>query len=221
VTEEYLKEFERWVAGPKERKAQVRAELEEHMRAAEAAGDVEALARLGTPKEAAKTFATGRDANLATVGRRLAAGIVDSGLFVACIAVGVGSGTWASAGRDGRNPEAFWPALGTLETIALVLVVASVLYWVVGTILMEWRIGRTVGKAMFGLRVTTEDGIAPSFGQVVLRRLTFIFSGPLQMIDWAFMFFTPKHQRAFDMIAKTVVVQDETTTEQLQVATAS
>ena len=220
MTEEYLKQFERWVAGPPERKAQARAELEQHLLAAEAAGDVEAMPRLGTPKEAAKTFTGRLETKLAPVGRRIAAAIVDSGLLVACVALGVGGGTWASAGRRG-DPQGFWPALGTLEIIAVVLVISAVLYWTVGTILMEWRFGRTVGKTMMGLRVVTEDGIAPSFGQIVLRRLTFIFSGPLQLIDWAFMFFTPKHQRAFEMVAHTVVVQDETTTERFEVATAS
>jgi uncharacterized RDD family membrane protein YckC len=220
VTEEYLKEFERWVAGPKERKAQVRAELEEHLRGAEAAGDVEALSRLGTPKEAAKTFAAGREANLAPLSKRIAAALVDSGLMIGLIVAGVSGGTWASA-RRGHLSDQEISNLGPFEKVAIALIVVAALYWVVGTILMEWRFGRTLGKSMFGLRVMTEDGVAPSFGQVVLRRLTFIFSGPLQLIDWAFMFFTEKHQRAFEMVAHTVVVQDETTTEQLKVATAS
>ncbi|HYI44882.1 MAG TPA: RDD family protein [Actinomycetota bacterium] len=220
MTEEYLKQFERWVAGPKERKAQARAELEEHLRAAEAAGDVEALARLGTPKEAAKTFTGGPEAKLAPLGRRIAAALVDSAVMVSLIVAGIGGGTWASANRGELSDEQI-ANLGPIEQVAIVLVIVAALYWIVGTILLEWKIGRTLGKAMFGLRVVTEDGTAPSFGQVVLRRVTFIFSGPLQLIDWAFMFFTPKHQRAFEMVAHTVVVQDETTTEHLQVATAS
>jgi uncharacterized RDD family membrane protein YckC len=43
-----------------------------------------------------------------------------------------------------------------------------------------------------------------------VRRLTLIFSGPLQIFDWAFALFNDRRQRAFDIVAKTVVVRDTT-----------
>jgi uncharacterized RDD family membrane protein YckC len=61
-----------------------------------------------------------------------------------------------------------------------------------------------------GLRVVTEEGTAPSFGQVVVRRLTLVFSGPLQLIDWAFALFDDRRQRAVEKLAHTMVIQDET-----------
>ena len=75
---------------------------------------------------------------------------------------------------------------------------------------MEWLYGRGPGKAALGLRVVTEEGIAPSFGQVVVRRLTLVFSGPLQLIDWAFALFDPRRQRAVEKLTHTIVIQDET-----------
>src|SRR5688572_26661795 len=88
MTDEYLKEFERWVAGPKERKVQLRAELEEHLRAAEAAGDIEALKRLGTPREAARTFSAGHESSLSPLPRRIGAVLIDVGTIVAALALG-------------------------------------------------------------------------------------------------------------------------------------
>ena len=207
MTDEYLKEFERWVAGPKERKTQMRAELEEHLRAAEAAGDVGAMSRLGTPREAARTFSEGHDLKLAPLSRRIAAALIDMGLTLALVIGGVGIGTWSVAETADRFDKGDIYVAGNAGAIALV--VLACLWWVVLLPVLEWRYGQTLGKRLFGLRVISEDGAAPKFHQVVIRRLTMIFSGPLQMIDWAFMFFTKKHQRAFELVAKTVVVQDE------------
>jgi uncharacterized RDD family membrane protein YckC len=66
--------------------------------------------------------------------------------------------------------------------------------------------------------VTTEEGIAPTFGQVIVRRLTLVFSGPLQIIDWAFALFNPQRQRAVEKLARTIVVQDESPQQQHAVA---
>ena len=198
MTEQYLKEFERWVAGPAANKKRLRAELEEHLRAAESAGDVDALQRLGTPREAAETFSQGRDLEPAGLGRRIGAALVDVGITVALVAGGIGLGSW----------NASYSSFGGLDVLAIVMVLASAVYWVVVLPVLEWRTGRTPGKAFMGLRTVAESGTSPSFLQVVLRRLTLIFSGPLQLIDWMFVFFNPKHQRGLDVLAKTLVVTD-------------
>lgn len=197
MTEQYLKEFERWVAGPKERKARLRAELEEHLRAAEAAGDTSALGRLGTPREAAETFASGYEWEPAPLPRRITAALIDLVTFVGSIILFVGIGTGLSATN-----------IGPVEALFIVATFGSFLWWGIGLTLVEWRTGRTPGKAILGLRTIAESGTAPSFGQVVLRRLTLVFSGPLQLIDWVFVFFNPKHQRGLDVLAKTLVVTD-------------
>ncbi len=208
MTEQYLKEFERWVAGPDDHKKRLRAELEEHLRAAEAAGDVDALGRLGTPREAAEAFSQGRDLVPASLPRRIGAALTDMAvsalLFVGAIAVGSwDAATFERLERTNGDVEAL--DLGAGSVLVLVL---AFLWWVVVLPLLEWRTGRTLGKSLFGLRTVTESGVAPTFGQVILRRLTLFFSGPLQLIDWGWAFFNKKHQRGLDVLAKTLVISD-------------
>ena len=92
------------------------------------------------------------------------------------------------------------------------------LWWSLGLTVMEWRYGRTPGKAMLGLRAISEEGISLSFGQAVVRRLTLVFSGPLQLIDWAFALFNPRRQRAVEKLARTLVIKDEVPEPQSRVA---
>ena len=221
MTEQYLKEFERWVAGPKARKQQLRAELEEHLRAAEAAGDVDALSRLGTPREAAETFSEGRELVPASLPRRIAAGLTDMAVPIVLAFTGAALGAWdAKFGPafevDGKNVD-FW----SMELAAIIFILSAFVWWVFVLPILEWRTGRTVGKALFGLRTLSETGVAPSFGQVVIRRLTLIFSGPLQLIDWAWAFFNSKHQRGLDVLAKTLVVSEPREDKAAMVKTAA
>lgn len=217
TADEYLFQFERWVGGSKTHKARVRAELEEHLTGAKQAGELEpTLERLGDPRSAARDFSQGYELRVAPLPRRALAAIMDFGVTVALVMAGLASGTWAATGRD----EALFPEdlvvefsgdtwyLTSFTVLGGFLVAAGVLWWVVILPLIEWRTGRTVGKAALGLRVFAEDGTAPSFGQIVLRRLTLVFSGPLQLVDWAFVFFNAKRQRAFDILARTMVVRD-------------
>lgn len=194
MTEQYLKEFERWVAGPTAHKQQLRAELEAHLREAEAAGDAGALSRLGTPREAAEAFSQGYTLPVASPWRRFAAWVTDIAvLMVAGLLLALPASL--ILGRWG-------------EATLLIVWFGAFVWWVVGLTLLEWRNGRTPGKKALGLRVIAESGAAPSFWQIVVRRLTLVFSGPLQLIDWGFMFFNEKHQRGLDILAKTLVVRD-------------
>ena len=92
------------------------------------------------------------------------------------------------------------------------------LWWFLGLTVMEWRYGRTPGKAMMGLRAVSEEGTALSFGQAVVRRLTLVFSGPLQLIDWGFALFDPRRQRAVEKLAHTIVIKDESPEQQTMAA---
>ena len=219
MNENYLKEFERWTAGPAERRATLSAEFAEHLREAEAAGDLgSTLTRLGPPRDAAKAFAAGRDLQPAPLGRRIGAFLIDCAIPVLVVATVIAIGTFL--GSEHASHQLFdWardlaeertPIWGGLQVLAAVLIGLAGLWWFVGLTVMEWRYGRTPGKAMTGLRVVSEEGIALSFGQAVVRRLTLVFSGPLQIIDWAFALFDPRHQRAVEKLARTLVIQDET-----------
>ena len=217
--EEYLFQFERWVGGNKERKARLRAELEEHLSAAEQAGELEAaMRRLGDPRSAARDFTRGYVTTPSPLLRRFFAAVIDAAVFIALIGSGLATGTWAAADRS----KAIFPEdlsfdagggswyLTSISWVGVSLLVLGGLWWIVIVPVLEWRTGRTIGKAAVRLRVLAEDGTAPSFAQIVLRRLTLVFSGPLQLFDWAFMFFNAKRQRAFDILAKTMVVLEHT-----------
>ena len=218
MNENYMKEFERWTAGPPERRAALKAEFAEHLSEAEAAGELgSSLNRLGPPRDAAKAFAAGRDLTPAPLGRRISAFLIDLAIplltLATLIAIGTSMGTDSEPGRlwnfFNDLSEEVSVTWGVLEIGSIFLVGLAGLWWVLGLTIMEWRYGRTPGKALLGLRVMSEDGIALSFGQAVVRRLTLVFSGPLQIIDWAFALFNERRQRAVEKLAHTLVVRDE------------
>jgi uncharacterized RDD family membrane protein YckC len=219
MNQNYLKEFERWTAGPEERRKTLSAEFAEHLRAAEAAGELgSTLERLGPPRDAAKAFAAGRDLKPAPLGRRIAAFLIDCAIPALVVAVVVIIGTALTATDNAGNSIVEFvqdlaaerpPIWGGLEVLAAAIAAVAVMWWFAGLTIMEWRFGRTPGKAMMGLRVVTEEGTALSFGQAVVRRLTLVFSGPLQIIDWGFALFDPRRQRAVEKLAHTMVIRDD------------
>lgn len=218
MNENYLKEFQRWTAGPASRREALSAEFAEHLREAEAAGDLgSTLTRLGPPRDAAKAFAAGRDLKPAPLGRRIGAFLIDCAIPIFVVASVIVLGTFIGSGEAGELfdwardlAEERTPIWGGLQVLAALLIGLAGLWWFLGLTIMEWRYGRTPGKAMMGLRVVSDDGIALSFGQAVVRRLTLVFSGPLQVIDWAFALFDARRQRAVEKLARTLVIQDET-----------
>ena len=218
MNQNYLREFERWTAGPRERRDALSAEFAEHLREAEAAGELgSALTRLGPPRDAAKAFAEGRDLKPAPLVRRIVAFLIDLAIPLLVVAITIAIGTALGSGDEADRLDAFFTDLseemavtwGLLEIGGALLVGLAGAWWVLGLTLMEWRYGRTPGKAITSLRVVTEDGIALNFGQAIVRRLTLVFSGPLQLIDWAFALFNPRRQRAVEKLAQTMVIQDE------------
>ena len=219
MNENYLKEFERWTAGPDERRKALSAEFAEHLREAEAAGELgSTLTRLGPPRDAAKAFAAGRELRPAPLGRRIGAFLIDCAIPALLVGAVIAVGTAISASSDaagalvefGRDlAEERTPVWGGLQVLAAILIGFAGLWWVLGLTIMEWRYGRTPGKAITGLRVVSEEGIALSFGQAVVRRLTLVFSGPLQLIDWVFALFDERRQRAVEKLARTMVIRDE------------
>lgn len=217
MNENYLKEFQRWTAGPKKRREALSAEFSEHLQEAEAAGELgSTLERLGPPRDAAKAFAAGHSLRPAPLPRRVVAALIDVAIpitaVLALVAIGTflsseNAGLFAEFGRDVAAERE--PAWGVAQSLGALVAVMAMMWWVVGLTVAEWKFGRGPGKAAMGLRVVTEEGIAPSFGQVVVRRLTLVFSGPLQLIDWAFALFDPRRQRAVEKLAHTMVIQDE------------
>ncbi|MGH2807916.1 MAG: RDD family protein [Actinomycetota bacterium] len=204
----YVDEFERWTTGPAERRTTVRAELEEHLLEAEGAGELEsALDRLGTPRDAARAFATGYQLRPAPLLRRAVAALVDIAVTAAIFLAGLLVFSQGGSG-DSVVRIVSYETRAEISAVGFLIGLSAFAWWVVGLTLCEWRYQRTPGKALMGLRVTSDDGLAPSFWQVVVRRLTLVFSGPLQIIDWVFALFDKRRQRAIEKLARTIVVYD-------------
>jgi uncharacterized RDD family membrane protein YckC len=201
---QYLDQFARWTRGSESKRERSRAELEAHLRAAEESGELdETMRRMGTPRDAARSFAEGMELVPAHLGRRIAAALIDAVIAAALVVATMGFGTWAYG--QGNDSASYLP----LKILVVLIAIPAFAYWPIGLTVAEWRYRRTPGKALMGLEVASEDGTAPGFWQVVVRRLTLVFSGPLQIIDWGYALFNEKRQRALDRLAGTMVVPAE------------
>jgi uncharacterized RDD family membrane protein YckC len=96
------------------------------------------------------------------------------------------------------------PEFGMVAMIFGVLVGSSLAFGVY-TITAEYQRGQTVGKRLRGIRVVSETGARISIGQAIVRQLPMFMQ--VYWIDVMFALFTDKHQRAFEMLSKTRVVQ--------------
>lgn len=105
-------------------------------------------------------------------------------------------------------------SLSAMPFVVLVFVLTGVVYFPV----LEARYGQTVGKRLFGLCVARENGMRPEFWRTLVRRAPLLFQ-----VSWAPGLFTPlsaafwidatvapftgRRQRAFDLVAGTIVVR--------------
>jgi uncharacterized RDD family membrane protein YckC len=78
--------------------------------------------------------------------------------------------------------------------------VLGILYFPV----LESLFGQTAGKRVFGTFVARETGERVGFWTAVVRRIPFLFD--IWPIDAAFLLFTARRQRAFDLAADTIVI---------------
>lgn len=192
----YVKEFSRWAAGSRAHRDAVVRELEAHLREAEIAGQLEeTLERLGSPRQAARAFSEGHPLVPAAFAWRAAAAMAD----LLPLGVLLSIAYW--------HPD--WPGGDDLlDVTRFVLIGLAVLWWNLVLPIAEGRTGRTPGKAMFGLRVMSDDGTAISRGQAFLRRVTVFFGFPLLLLDLPIALHDQRHRRAFDRVAGTLVVAD-------------
>jgi uncharacterized RDD family membrane protein YckC len=198
--ETYLQQALHEVLGPDDRVGRFVADLRAHFEQGAAAGetDDQVSARLGDPKEVAAAFMDTVELRPAGLMPRLFAFFADLGIALAAVVPFI---LLAMAIDNAvSRPEPFLIAL--LVVLGLALVGVSLLYFP----LFEGRFGWTPGKRLMELRVRDESLGPIGFGQAFLRRLSFYFE--LLVFDALFVPFTKRKQRAFDLIAKTVVVWD-------------
>jgi uncharacterized RDD family membrane protein YckC len=193
-------------ATPAERnrlEADLRAHFEEALAAGEPPESI--IERMGTPKEVATEFMSRTALPYAGFWLRFAAFVIDGVIIAIAVAILGGLATLLST-LIPQQPQGAGYVLGGI-LIALVLSLGSV---AIGVVLLyfpilEGRFGQTVGKRLLRLRVVTEQGLTIGYKESFLRRLSFYFE--FLPIDALFIPFTPKKQRAMDIVARTVVLR--------------
>jgi uncharacterized RDD family membrane protein YckC len=191
-------------AGERQR---IETDLRAHIEAAESAGETvdSVIARMGSPVEVAVEFMAQCELPYAGFWRRLAAFAIDLGLIML---TGGGSSLlfiWAS-NHVPRHPLGWEYVLGAI----LIALCAGCILATFGIIvlyfpILEGRFGQTLGKKLFGLRVLRENGLPINYKEAFLRRISYYFE--VLPVDALFIPFTAKRQRAFDIVARTIVVR--------------
>lgn len=180
----------------------LRAHLVEAVATGEPAGAV--ITRLGQPEEVARAFMSQAPLPYANFGLRLVAFLIDMlVIFVAasiCIPLFI-----VTSNLVPRHPQGVEIVLAALVLLlpaafALTFIGIIVLYFPI----LEGRFGQTLGKRLLNLLVVREDGLPIHYKEAFLRRISFYFE--VFAIDALFVFFTAKRQRAFDIVARTVVI---------------
>jgi uncharacterized RDD family membrane protein YckC len=151
----------------------------------------EVLQQLGDPLTLAESYLAAVPLPAATVGRRLAAKIIDAILVF---------GPAAAIGCAGfyllPDPTNYFAPMFVFT--------GGFVVFAVYTVTAEYRSGRTLGKRVIGIRVVRESGARIGLGQSVLRQLPFF--GGFFFIDALFALFTERRQRAFELLTKTRAV---------------
>lgn len=164
----------------------------------------------------------------AVMGRRVAAWLVDSLLFVALIFVfsplgpagtfveipeGMGASRACEIIRD-RNDVSSCVSLGDRayfveDTVSALGLLAAVTWFVLVYVIWQGLTGATPGKATFGVRVVDEAGRRPGPGRSFVRSILWAVDGA----PWLFPLValitgmtSPGHRRVGDMAAGTFVV---------------
>jgi uncharacterized RDD family membrane protein YckC len=210
IADQYVQKVMDLIYVPEPERQRIRADLQAHLQEGLAGGeDLKALVeRMGDPREVAAEFMSAVPIVYAGFWRRTAAFLVDM-IFIAVFASLATALTIALSNSVPEHPETVLENLAGGAVIILILIsanaaIAAVLLYFP---LLEGRFGKTIGKYLLGLRVLSEDGLPATYVQAFLRRLSFYFE--IFPIEALFLPFNPKHQRWFDLLAKTIVVREK------------
>ncbi|NML67764.1 RDD family protein [Hymenobacter sp. RP-2-7] len=145
---------------------------------------------------------------VASIGDRIVATLIDSLVQIAYVAVWVGIFYWigASSGRAARHSDWHWGDAGTIGA-ALVLFLIAAPYLFYNLLCEIFLNGQSIGKKARHLRVVRLDGTAPRVGDYFLRWLLrfvdMFFYGAVAMITIAA---NGRGQRLGDLAAGTSVI---------------
>jgi uncharacterized RDD family membrane protein YckC len=142
---------------------------------------------------------------LAPLGRRVAAGLIDAAPVILTMLVFII--------RDRQNTNA---SMQSRQLMLLLAYWSSGVFFILFTTLVETAAGRSLGKILLGLRVVTTEGQTPTTGALVIRNLLRIFDVSLFFLPLIAVALFPLRQRAADLAAGTLVVLNDSATDQKQ-----
>lgn len=182
----------------------IEADLRSHLADGVDAGESieQAVARMGAADDVAREFLAQIELHPATLGRRFAAFLIDLALGLVVAAPVVPLLVLLVLGERMRLPPGLTAILvfGVAALGGAVLLL-SVVYYPVA----EAVFGQTLGKRVLGLCVTKDDGERIGWIDAIVRRLPWYVE--LFWLDAIFALFTERRQRAFDLVAGTIVVR--------------
>jgi uncharacterized RDD family membrane protein YckC len=204
--ERYILEVLRNISAPIQERTRIESDLTAHLQEAIAAGEPakQVIARMGSPTEVAAEFMAEIPLRYAGFLWRLAAYAIDLAVLVVTGGV-LGILALEFVSLVPRNPVGVDWVIGGI----LILLLFGAVLGVIGLILLyfpilEARFGQTVGKHLLRLRVLKENGLPVGYKEAFLRRLSYYFD--ILPVDALFIPLTEKHQRAFDLVARTIVI---------------
>ena len=192
------------IPGPARERDRIGADVAAHVGERVAAGaSVEAaVAQMGGAAEVARAYLAQVPMRMAPLSRRVGAFLADVALgFAAVLVMAAALGLGALGVRAFESaPVPIAIGVGVAAGIGLSAFVLSIVYFP----LCESVWGQTIGKRLFEIYVAQEDGTRVSLWNAIVRRIPFVFE--FFWLDALVALFTEKRQRAFDLVAKTVVV---------------
>lgn len=203
--DKYIDDVLRRVVLPAARKESLRLDLREHFVAADEGHEpvAEVIRRLGDPEEVAASFMEGAELDHAGAWPRLFALVADFGLCCLAMAPAL---VLVLALAHARAGEADRLSAFLLFVLFVPCVLAGFGVFILYFPIFEHFFGWTPGKKLMKMRVVSEKGAPISLGAAFIRRLPFYFE--LIWLDGIFAIFTEKKQRAFDIVARTLVVNE-------------
>lgn len=215
----YVRQVMDFVPPASAERGAIEVDLHAHLEETAAAeGSVAAaIARMGAPRDVALGYLRETPSRPASFGSRVLAFLADVLVGAIVVATTVLLLSPYGLGLLGSPSEGDAPAAVGLGFLVVILVAAcisalSLLYFP----LMEWRFGQTLGKKILGIHVVTADGLACGLGAAAVRRIPFFLE--FFWIDAIVALFTERKQRAFDLVAGTMVVECEPAAQRHSVA---
>ncbi len=210
VSEQYIQKVMSLIHAPEVDEARIESDLRAHLQEGRMEGEDMAslVARMGEPREVAAEFMAEIPRVYAGFWPRVAAFLIDMVLII--IIAGLFGGLFVLLSNNQWAQHASNTMERILGGISLILAIifsnAAIAMIIAYFPLFEARFGQTLGKRLLHLRVCMENGLPVGTWAAILRRLSFYFE--IFPIDALFVFFNPKKQRGFDILARTVVVKE-------------